>query len=121
MNKCTGCGCPLNWPFRTCNSCAQEFFANLGSPQPVQKSDEIQKADKEPPKPTRKPRTNRGYKLSANVLESERKMVLAQRALTYLQDAGGRLWLSTLGRYMNAYRYPEWRAAVNLLITVGAA
>jgi hypothetical protein len=65
-----------------------------------------------------------GYKppkLSCNVCESDRKMVLAQRVFKYLQDAGGRLWLSKLGRRMNGYRYPEWQAAVNLLITVGAA
>jgi hypothetical protein len=81
----------------------------------------IQKVDKEPPKPTRKPRTNSGYRLSANVRDEDRKMVLAQRVLEYLRDAGGRLWLSRLYYLMSAWRYgSDWRAAWGLLITTGA-
>jgi hypothetical protein len=121
-SQCTGCGAPLPWPWKSCGACAQEFFKQLHTPQPLQKSDEIQKVDKEPPKPTRKPRTNTGYRLSCNVCESDRKVILAQRALRYLEDAGGRSSLHGLYRAMNAHRYKSlWRTAAQLLVTTGAA
>lgn len=30
MSKCSGCGCELPWPLKTCGKCGQEFFQGLG-------------------------------------------------------------------------------------------
>src|SRR6266571_8760227 len=124
MNKCSGCGREINWPYRNCPACSQDFFANLGrSPQPVQSDGEIvQKVDKEPPKRTPKTRISRGFRLSCNVCEADRRTVLAQRCWRYLQDNGGTLWLSRLYYLMSAWRYgSDWWAAWGLLITTGVA
>jgi len=123
-NQCSGCGAPLEFPFRTCSGCAVEFFQRVYTPQNVQKSDSeiVQKVKKESPKPTRKTRTNRGYRLSANVREADRKIILAKRAWAYLQDAGGQSSLHALYRAMHGHRYKAlWNSAVHLLLTTRAA
>jgi ribosomal protein S27AE len=47
MTQCSGCGCSLSWPYKTCSACAQEFFKQLNPlAGPIQKVSQCSKCGK---------------------------------------------------------------------------
>jgi len=136
MNKCTGCGRELPWPYKTCGGCAQEFFQQVYAPQ--SDSEIVQKVDNviEPPKrtldkdgiqktdtaqtdrPPIKPREKSPTLL--RWFDSDmRQRVLASRIQDALNLAGGKSGLRALKQMLHASRYRDWQSAFDWLAEAG--